>query len=190
VPRHPFDLKQAEKLLDEGGPRRGASGTRFALIHDPLPYGDEFRRTGEYVRQSPRRVGIDVALRTQDTAVFTKRVHGDRDFDISSSWTALVSDPRIGCGNIYTSNVIGKNVPWTNASGYRDPKIDAIFAEAQREPDQQKRITLFNRFQHIVQTDLSILPLIELNFFSLVATNLRDAVTASDPSLRDAWLAT
>jgi hypothetical protein len=49
---------------------------------------------------------------------------------------------------------------------------------------------LFNRFQHIVQTDLSILPLIELNFFGLVATNLRDAVTASDPSLRDAWLAT
>jgi hypothetical protein len=40
-----------------------------------------------------------------------------------------------------------------------------------------------------VQTDLPILPLIELNFFSVVATNLHDAVPASDPSLHDAWLA-
>jgi hypothetical protein len=39
------------------------------------------------------------------------------------------------------------------------------------------------------QTELPILPLIELNSFSVVATNLHDAVTASDPSLRDAWLA-
>jgi peptide/nickel transport system substrate-binding protein len=189
VPRYPYDLKRAEALLDEAGLPRGPNGTRFAVTHDPVPYGDDFHRTGEYVKQSLKRVGIDVTLRTQDTAVFTKRVYGDRDFDISSSWTALFSDPQIGYGKIYTSSIIGKNVPWTNASGYRNPEVDAIFAEAQREPDPQKRVALFNRFQHIVQTDLPILPLIELNFFSVVASNLRDAVTASDPSLRDAWLA-
>ncbi len=80
-------------------------------------------------------------------------------------------------------------MPWTNASGYRNPEIDAIFAAAQREPDQQKRIALFHRCQLIVQTYLPILPLIELNFFLVVATNLNDAVTASDQSLRDAWVA-
>jgi hypothetical protein len=189
VPRYPYDLTRAEALLDEAGLPRGPNGTRFAVTHDPVPYGDDFHRSGEYVKQSLKRVGIDVTLRTQDIAVFTKRVYGDRDFDISSSWTALFSDPQIGCGKIYTSSIIGKNVPWTNASGYRNPEVDAIFAEAQLEPDQQKRVALFNCFQHIVQTDLPILPLIELNFFSVVASNLRDAVTASDPSLRDAWLA-
>ncbi len=190
VPQYPFDPKRAEALLDEAGFPRRANGVRFTLTHDPIPYGDDFRRTGEYVKQALRRIGIDVTLRTQDTAVFTKRVYGDRDFDISSSWTALYSDPQIGYGKIYTSAIIGKNVPWTNASGYRNAEVDTIFADAARAADPQQRVALFKRFQQIVQTDLPILPLIELNFFTLVAANLRDAVTASDPSLRDAWLDT
>lgn len=188
VPQYPYDPKRAEALLDAAGFPRDQDGIRFSLRHDPLPYGDDFHRTGEFVRQSLKRVGIDVTLRAADTAVFLKRVYKDRDFDISSSWTGFYSDPQVGYGKLYTSAIIGKGVPWTNGSGYRNAEVDAIFAEAGREPDQERRIALFKRFQHIVQTDLPVLPLIELRFFTLLAANLRDAVTACDQSLRDAWL--
>lgn len=41
-------------------------------------------------------MGLEVTIRTQDTAAFTERVYGDRDFDISIAWFAAFSDPQIG----------------------------------------------------------------------------------------------
>ena len=41
----------ANKLLDEAGYKRGAGGVRFEITHDITPYGEEWRRFGEYVAQ-------------------------------------------------------------------------------------------------------------------------------------------
>ena len=190
VPQYPFDPKRAEALLDEAGFTRGPDGVRFSLTHDFLPYGDDYKRTGEYLKQALKRVGIEVTIRSQDTASFTKRVYGDRDFDISSTWFAAFSDPQVGVTRAYWSGWIGKNTPWTNGSGYRNPEIDGLIAQAQGEADQAKRIALFKQFQHIVQRDLPSIPLIELRFFSLHAADLKDVVTRGDQiygSLKNAW---
>lgn len=82
VQKYPFDLKKAESLLDEAGFKRGADGVRFTLNHDFLPCGDDYKRTGEYMKQALKRVGIEVNIRAQDTAAFIKRIYVDRDFDI------------------------------------------------------------------------------------------------------------
>ena len=49
-------------MLDQAGFPRKADGWRFKLTHDFIPYGDDYRRTGECVRQALRRVGIDVTF--------------------------------------------------------------------------------------------------------------------------------
>jgi len=190
VPRYPTDLKKAEALLDEAGFKRDASGTRFTLFHDYIPYGDDYKRTGEYLKQALKRVGIEVTVRNQDTAAFTKRVYGDRDFDTSITWFAAFSDPQVGVTRAYWSGSIGKNTPWTNGSGYRNPEIDALISRAQGEADQNKRIALFKQFQQTVLTDLPSVPLIELRFFTVHAANLKNAITRGDQvygSLREAW---
>lgn len=193
VPQYAFDPKKSEALLDEAGFKRGKDGVRFTLSHDFIPYGDDYKRTGEYLKQALKRVGIEVNIRTQDTATFTKRVYGDRDFDISSAWFAAFSDPQVGVSRAYWSGWIGKNTPWTNGSGYRNAEIDKIIADVQSEPDPQKRIAAFKRFQQIVQSDVPSIPLIELKFFTVHAANLKDVVTTADQiygSLKNAWFDT
>ena len=126
VPRYPFDPKKAEALLDEAGFKRNADGVRFSLTHDFLPYGDDYRRTGEFLKQALKRVGIEVTIRSQDSAAFIKRIYADRDFDISSSYNAAFPDPQIGVVREYWSGWLGTKTPWTNGSGYRNPEADAL----------------------------------------------------------------
>lgn len=191
VPLYPFDPKRAEALLDEAGLKRGSDGVRFTIAHDYLPYGEDYRRTGEFVKAALKRVGVDVTLRGQDTAAFTRRVYGERDFDLSSSWSSAFPDPQLGVARLYNSEFVGRNVPWSNGSGFRNPEVDAIFKAAETELDAERRIAAWKRFQVIAQTELPTLPLVELKFFNVYSAKLRNAVTRGDQifgPLTEAWL--
>ncbi|QND71451.1 ABC transporter substrate-binding protein [Tardiphaga robiniae] len=190
VPKYPFDLKKAEALLDEAGFKRGPDGVRFTLNHDFLPYGDDYKRTGEYLKQALKRVGIEINIRAQDTAAFIKRVYADRDFDISSSYNGAFPDPQIGVVREYWSGWLGSKTPWTNGSGYRNAEVDGLIQAAAVEGNPKKRTEDFNRFQQIVQRDLPTLPLLELRFFTLHSSALKDVVLQADQSygsLKNAW---
>ena len=66
VPPLPFDVAGANRLLDEAGAARGAGGTRFRTMMDWAPYGDAIQRTGDYIKQALRPLGIEVELRSSD----------------------------------------------------------------------------------------------------------------------------
>lgn len=188
-----FDPKKAEALLDEAGYKRGPDGTRFTLDIDYIPYGDDFKRTAEYLKQALKRVGVEANVRSQDTAAYTRRVYGDRDFDVSITWFAAFSDPQVGVNRAYWSGSIGKNIPWTNGSGYRNAEVDALIAATQGEADPKKRIQIFKQLQKVVLTDLPTLPLVELKFFTVEAANLRHPQPSGDQvygSFRDFWFDT
>lgn len=190
VPQYAHDVKKAEALLDAAGLKKGADGVRLRLNIDYLPYGDDYKRTAEYVKQALKRVGIEASVRTQDTPTYTKRVYGDRDFDINIVWYAGFADPSLGVTRAYWPDLIGKNIPWTNASGYRDPKAKALIEQAQSSGDPAERVRLFNELQAKVQTDLPSLPLVELHFFTVHSANLKGAVSGVDQvygSLKNAW---
>lgn len=191
VPQYPFDPRRAEALLDEAGLKKGAGGMRFSLTHDFLPYGDDYRRTGEYVRQALRRVGIDLTLRSQDTPSYLRRVFTDYEFDISSSWASSFSDPQIGVQRLFWSKSISKGTPWVNASGYSTPEMDTVIESAQRAVAPEERARLFGEMQRLAARDLPNLPLIELHFFTVHAKALRDVAMGPDAaysSLKHAWL--
>lgn len=186
-----YDPKKAEALLDAAGYKRGPDGARFTLDIDYIPYGDDYKRTAEYLKQALKRVGVEANVRSQDTAAFTRRVYGDRDFDISITWFAAFSDPQVGVNRAYWSGSIGKNIPWTNGSGYRNDKVDALISATQGEGDPAKRIQLFKDLQKTVLTDLPTLPLVELKFFTVEAANLKHPKASGDQvygSFRDFWI--
>ncbi|GBD46830.1 ABC transporter substrate-binding protein [Methylopila sp. Yamaguchi] len=193
APAYAFDTKQAEALLDEAGFPRGAGGVRFTLNHDYIPYGDDYKRSAEFIKQALKRVGVEVNVRTQDVPTYTKRVYGDRDSDVALTWFAAFSDPQVGVTRVYNSASIGKNIPWTNGSGYRNPEVDALISSVQGEADPEKRVADFRKLQQIVLTDLPTIPLVELKFFTVHAAGLKDAVTTGDQvygSLKNAWFET
>lgn len=193
VPKYAYDPAKAEALLDAAGLKRGADGNRLRIQIDYLPYGDDYKRSAEYIKQALKRVGIEVAVRTQDTPTYTKRVYGDRDFDLAVVWFAGFADPLVGVTRAYRADTVGKNIPWSNGSGYRGEEANKLIDQAQGSPSQAERVELFRKFQSVVQTDLPSLPLLELRFFTVQSASLRDTVSSVDQiyaSLKHAWFVT
>jgi peptide/nickel transport system substrate-binding protein len=180
--QYAYDPKRAEELLDKAGFPKKADGWRFKLDHDFIPYGDDYRRTGEFVRQALRRVGIDVNLRGQDLPTWIKNVFTDYNFQLISSWGTDGLDPQIGIEQHYWSKAASNGTPWFNASGYASPEMDRVIEAAQTETDPAKRRDLYVQLQKIAQRDLSLINLFEFRWFGVWAKNLRNVTDTASHS--------
>jgi peptide/nickel transport system substrate-binding protein len=159
VKSYPFDLKRAEQLLDEAGfPRQGGK-TRFSVVHDYQPFGEGFKRTGEYIKNTLAKIGIEVTVRAQDFPTYLKRVYTDRDFDFTNHPFTNMFDPTVGLQRFFTSNNFRKGVAFTNASHYVNPEVDKLFAEIAIEPDVSRRREFIDQFQSILADELPVIPL-------------------------------
>ena len=70
-------------------------------------------------------------MRTQDTPTYTRRVYGDRDFDLAVVWFAGFAYPLVGVTRAYRADTVGKNIPWSNGSGYRGDEANKLIDQAQ-----------------------------------------------------------
>ena len=170
--QYAFDPDQATKLLDAAGLRPDSDGIRLRIDHAPMPYGDDYLRTGEFIRQSLKHVGIDVTLRSYDLPTFLRVVFTDGDFDTFNSFYAAFSDPQIGVQRRFWSKAIKKGTPWGNGSGYANAEMDQIIEAIQTEGDPAARTQLIHRMQQKAQNDLPSLTLLELKFFRVFSSRL------------------
>jgi peptide/nickel transport system substrate-binding protein len=165
-----FDRAEAEQLLDAVGWKkerdatriaRGvlgvADGTRLALdfLHFPA-----FTKYGELMRQHLGAVGIDVMQRPLEPAVFAPTVFKDRAFDTNVISYCNGPDPEIGVRRMYDSSQIGP-APFTNAAGYRNERVDALFDRAGRTVERERRSELYRQIQEILVQDLPYVWLVE-----------------------------
>jgi peptide/nickel transport system substrate-binding protein len=160
VPHYPFDPKKAEALLDEAGFPRGKDGVRFKVTHDPLPIGENFNKTAEYLKAALKKVGIEVTIRTQDMPAYLKRVYTDRDFDFINNGMNAGPDPTLGVQRLYWSKNFIKGVPFSNGSGYSNPEMDRLLEDAAREIDNAKRVELWHQMQKLASQDLPAIPIL------------------------------
>ncbi len=192
IPRHDFDPRRAEALLDEAGLPRGADGTRFKVFHDYMPYSDTYQQLGAYTRQALAKVGIAVTLRSQDVPTWFKRTYTDRDFDFMSNGMSHSFDPTVGVQRLYWSKNFKPGVPFSNGSGYSNPEVDRLLEAAAVEADPVKRRDLFRQFQVIVATDLPDVNLVTGANLTIANRKLVDHTTTIDgPSANfaDVWIA-
>lgn len=188
--RYDFDPARANQLLDAAGFPKRADGWRMRIDHPFIPFGDDYRRTGEFVRQSLRRVGIDVTLRSQDLPTWTKQVFTDYDFQLASSWGINWLDPQLGVEQHYWSKAQLKGTPWQNASGYASPEADRLLEAAQQETDPAKRRALYQDLQKLAMEDLPLIPLFEFRWFGVWAKNLQgvtDSFNHSQNNFAHVW---
>ncbi|QWA11389.1 ABC transporter substrate-binding protein [Sodalis ligni] len=183
VPQYPYDHAAAERLLDEAGYPRKTGGIRFKLAIDYFPVNDGFKNQAEFIRQSLSKIGIELTVRNQDLATFIKRIYSDYDFDIETGRWVPMMDPQIGGLRHYWSKNIAKGTPWSNASNYTNPKMDALIASLQVESDPTKRADEFHQFQRLAQTDLPVIPLVEQQNFTVYSARLKGVSTAPDGAL-------
>jgi peptide/nickel transport system substrate-binding protein len=165
-----FDRAEAERLLDGAGWKRERDGARVArgvagvadgtrltvdFLHFPT-----YAKYGELMRQQLAAVGVDVTLRPLEPAVFAPTVFKDRAFDTNVISYCNGPDPEIGVRRMYHSSQIGA-VPFTNAAAYRSPRVDALFDEAARTVERERRTALYRQVQEIVAGDLPYIWLVE-----------------------------
>lgn len=168
-----FDPKKAEALLDEANLKRGADGIRFKTSYDPLLWDENYRRTAEFIKQSLKRVGIEMEVRAQDLPTFMRRIWTDVDFATYSHGSFNSADPTIGVQRLYWGKNILKGVPFSNGSGYSNPAMDKLWERAQVENDAAARAVLFRDIQRIAMEDLPYLPLLNLHYQTLQNKRVR-----------------
>jgi len=165
-----FNRAEAERQLEAAGWKkerdairvaRGVAGvvdgTRLAIdfLHFPT-----FAKYGELMRQHLGAVGIDVNLRPLEPAVFAPTVFKDRAFDTNVISYCNGPDPEIGVRRMYHSSQIGP-APFTNAAGYRNERVDALFDQAARTVERDRRTPLYRQIQEVVVQDLPYVWLVE-----------------------------
>lgn len=191
VRKYPYDPKRAEALLDEAGLKKGPDGKRLKVT---LDYGNGSlteQRAAELFRQQLAKVGIDLELRSSDTATYLRRIFTDQDYDLMVSSLHRLPDPTLGVQRLHWTKNIKKGAPWTNGSGYSNPELDKVMEAAADEPDPARRKALVKQWQQIVQEDLPILELIEPTWITVQTARFQKTLRQGDglfASYADAWL--
>lgn len=155
VTQYPYDVDRANTLLDEAG--YDTEGTRFTI--DLLLFPN-FATWGEVIREQLSQVGIDVAVTPLDRSAFIPRVFDERDWDTNIISYCNNTDPSIGVARMYLSTNIG-NIPFSNAAGYVNERVDELFDAAASTADAVERAALYAEVQQVLTDDLPYVWLVE-----------------------------
>jgi peptide/nickel transport system substrate-binding protein len=169
----PNGVEMANKLLDEAGYPRKADGTRFEITHDITPYGEEWRRFGEFVKQQLDKLGIKVNLRYEDVPTWLRRVFTNYDFTLTNNWIQTLADPVIGVHRLYHSNMIKPGTVFVNDSGWSSKETDELMDKASVEVDPAKRAALYHQFQKDVVEAAPLVFVMELDFVTVYNKKLQ-----------------
>jgi peptide/nickel transport system substrate-binding protein len=152
VKTYDFDPDLANKMLNDAGFPRGADGKRFRLrVSFDLKEGP-MNDTARLMRTYFDAVGVDLDIQGMDSGAWRNSAFQNWDFDITMGSFSTGPDPAVGVERLYSCKTIEKLMA-RNASGYCNPKLDEIFAQAGREQDEKKRIELYHQVQAILAED-------------------------------------
>src|SRR5262249_37485939 len=87
----------------------------FKIIHDILPYGEQWQRLGEYIKQALGQIGTDVTLRREDVPSWLKRIFTNYEFDLTSDFYYNLADPVLGVHRQYLTDQIRQGTVFVNS---------------------------------------------------------------------------
>lgn len=177
IETYPYSLEKAKALLDQTDLPK--TGERLKLVFDYPTSTAQFRDMGAYVRQQLAKIGIDVQLRAQDLPTFTTRIYKDRDFDLSLVSLGNSFDPTLGVQRTYWGKNVDTGVPFANASGYRNARVDQLLEAAAVEADPAARVRQFHEFQQIVAQDLPNINLLTRGRVTIANSKVRNHTTGA-----------
>ncbi len=187
VEKYEHNLALANQLLDEAGHRRGAEGTRF---HLKFVHAASYAKVAEALRDQLQEVGIAMDLQQMEFAAAVDAVYIKKDFDLGFASFENGPDPDIGVKRTVVSSNIGP-IPFSNGAGYRNQRVDELFALAASELNKDKRASYYFEAQDILVKELPYFWLYEPNSSAAYRAGLQGMYEWSAKSniyfARDAW---
>jgi peptide/nickel transport system substrate-binding protein len=144
------DVVEANRLLDEAGFPRSASGERFAVT---FTHAAAQQRLGQAMRRHLSAVGIALNLQTLDFNAAVDQVFVKKSFDLGFASFCNGADPDIGVRRVYVSSNIGP-YPFSNGAGYRNARVDQLFDLASAAVDRDERRRHYVEIQQILAEEV------------------------------------
>jgi len=163
----------AIKILDDAGIKPDGDGVRATATLDLIPYGEDWRRAGEYMKQVMGDIGIELDLRYEDVPTWLKRVYADYDFSMNVNYFYQLPDPVLGVHRHYGTDQIRQGTHFVNSSGYSNPELDELLATGAKEPDAAKRSEIYKNIQEILASDMPVVNLHEMKFLTVFDSKLK-----------------
>jgi len=149
VAKYPRDVAKAKALLDDAGLKPGPDGVR---LRTPFLFDQGFAPVADILKQELGEVGIVLDLQLVEFNTWVQKVYLQWDFDLGYSQLTDIPDPDFAAKSVFTCASIVK-VPFVNAQGYCNDKVDSLFAQASGEADRSKRAVLYRQAQQIIVED-------------------------------------
>ncbi len=151
------------------------NGVRVRAILDLIPYGEDYRRAGEYLKQVLGDIGIKLELRYEDVPTWLKRIYHNYDFVMNLNYFYQLPDPVLGVHRHYGTDQIRKGTHFVNSSRYSNPELDQLLASGAIEANAQKRTQIYKKVQEILARDMPVVNLFEMQFLTVYNTKLKGA---------------
>jgi peptide/nickel transport system substrate-binding protein len=179
VPQYPFDPVKAGKALDAAGyPVK--DGWRFTVNLVSAGWFEENFKIGQYVKQALEDVKVKVNLQIPDRPTSIKRIYGDYDFDIALSNNSASIEPVPTLTQFYTTDGIIKGAAFRNATGYSNPQLDQLVFRLSTETALAKRKQIAHEFARIVNTDVPLVPLVEIEAYTVAHKKVHGHSTSAN----------
>jgi peptide/nickel transport system substrate-binding protein len=157
VPKFPYDVDAAKRLLSQAGWSPGADGilqkegTRLAFTLSTNSSNKERTAIATIAQDAWRKVGIDTQTQLLETGAFFAKYQQLRDFDaIVAGGAGLTIDP--DQSNFWSSASMASG---TNFAHYHKPEVDQLLEQARAAPgcDPAARKVYYEQLQQILADD-------------------------------------
>lgn len=183
VHQYPFDVAQANKLLDQAGYARGADGTRLTVT---FTHAASYAKLGEALREQLKAVGISFQLESLDVNAANDKVFMKKDFDLGVASYCNGSDPEVGVRRVYVSSNIGP-ILFSNGAGYKNPKIDQLFDQGAAQTDRAERAKTYAQIQQILTDDVPYFWIVDSQGYRAYRSVYKGFRTSGGNILEAAW---
>jgi peptide/nickel transport system substrate-binding protein len=168
------DVAKANAMLDAAGIEADADGVRVTAVLDLIPYGEDWRRAGEYLKQALAEIGIKLELRYEDVPTWLKRVYADYDFELNLNYFYQLPDPVIGVQRHYGTDQIRQGTPFVNSTQYSNSRVDELLSAGAIESDPAKRTEIYAEISTILGEDMPVINIFEMEFLTVYSEKLKD----------------
>lgn len=134
------NLQKAQSLLKQAGINT------VNVEYLGLPQYPELLKTGEIVKEQLAQVGITLNIVQLEVTVWVQRLI-KRQYEMTSIYAAGTVDP----DTFYSSELTSNGAD--NFTGYKNPRVDALVAQARQLTSVSKRRELYGKIRQIIWDD-------------------------------------
>jgi len=145
---------------------------RLRINNLPLPFGNQYVLTAQFIQAELRHIGVEMSLVPTDVPTFNRRVYADYDFDTTINWYSAFADPQLGVTRRYWTKAIKPGSTSSNATGYSTPEMDRAIEGLVSVSDPVARKPFIDQLQQIAQEQVPSVNLLELHFYAIHAASI------------------